>query len=243
MSCQCRSTNCGCKKNKPGATGPTGPSGVGTPGATGATGGVGSDGATGATGAGSLGATGATGPAGDPGGATGATGATGAAGDPGGATGATGAGGAGATGATGAAGAGATGATGVAGSAGQAGVDFVLTAEQTVSDVYADLATIGPTLVITVGPSGAVLVSISAEVEGNFTSDVAVGRASVELSGANVQAPTDINALAALDSMRASSAFVIAGLAPGLTVFQMKYRTNTGDIVTFSQRQLSVVAL
>ena len=91
MGCcnRCGSTNCGCKKNKPGATGATGPIGPsgpsgGPPGATGATGVDGASGATGATGVGASGATGATGVDG----ASGATGATGV-GDSG-ATGATG---------------------------------------------------------------------------------------------------------------------------------------------------------
>lgn len=220
MGCsKCNRGACQCKR---GATGATGAAGAGGLGATGATGAAGALGATGATGVGTLGATGATGAAGDPGGATGATGAIGATG-PGG---------------------GATGATGPAGAilADEAAINV---SELTTSATYTDLATVGPTVSLAVPASGAVLVSISADI--STDSDLVAGSVGVELSGANVLAPADDTALKLSGNFsryRASSVFVMTGLTPGLTTFELKYRSNVpGNITIFDARQLSVVAL
>lgn len=198
-----------CQCGRRGATGATGPGG----------GGSGATGATGAAGVGALGATGATGVAGDPGGATGASGPAGAAGTAGAA--------------------GATGATGPAGGDLLAAADAVAALEGTVSASYADLPTVGPTVSVTIGPSGTALVSLSAQARTAVGGSI--GYASVELTGANVLAASDANAVALPDDARGSASFLLTGLTPGVTQFQMKYRTTAAD--SFELRQLSVVAL
>lgn len=137
----------------------------------------------------------------------------------------------------------------------------VLTSESTTSLTYTDLATPGPEVTATIGPSGRCLVTLSAEIvvtaEAGAAIDTSAGYMSVELTGANAQSPqigrrlyTEIrydesgsSTMEIRAEIGASRTFVISGLTPGETTFTCKYATSTELPVTFRTRSLLVMTL
>jgi hypothetical protein len=217
---------------KLGPTGPTGPTGAdgaqgepGPQGAQGEPGGSGPAGPQGEPGAASTvpGPTGATGPAG-PAGTPGAAGAPGPQGD--------------------------TGPIGPPGSAVASGVvaDTVGSSESTTSVGFADLATFGPSVTVTVPASGRVLLTLTALLElvnGDF------GIMSFESSGGSgdVSPSTDRSLFIRADlptqaNAQASATYVVAGLSPGSHTFTTKYRSVFGSgSVRFANRSIIVIPL
>lgn len=128
----------------------------------------------------------------------------------------------------------------------------VATTETTTSTTYTDLATVGPSVTLIVGPSGQALITISA-----LSFRVAINNSawiSVDVSGASTVAASDTNsaecsnlnygsgsglALAACHSRT----FLLTGLTPGSTTFRMKYRIDGGTAYSFFNRSIAVFAL
>lgn len=114
----------------------------------------------------------------------------------------------------------------------------VATSQTETSTSYDDLATVGPSVSVTVGASGIIEVSHSAQISnagGNHAYQ------SFELSGANTAAAADSRAIyiASANVVGLSRTIGITGLTPGVTTVTCKYRVsaNTG---TFADRNLTV---
>ncbi|WP_433793933.1 hypothetical protein [Actinoplanes sp. CA-252034] len=138
----------------------------------------------------------------------------------------------------------------------------VAAAETTSSSSFIDLPTMGPSVELSVGPSGRVLVTLSCLMEyqalegfglnsagammgfagsGANTVSVSVARvvrSRIEYSVANV------SDFALAGRMDASRVVLLTGLTPGLTTFTAKYATygNTPS-ATFSNRNITVQAI
>ncbi len=121
------------------------------------------------------------------------------------------------------------------------GMGELLLIETTTSTVYANLATVGPSVTVKTGTKA--LVIIAAYVNNNTAAGSC--NVGVAVSGASVIAPIDeaslylgvpvINA-----SMVASHSRIMPGLTPGLNTFTLKYKQN-GGTATFAHRRISVV--
>lgn len=121
---------------------------------------------------------------------------------------------------------------------------------------FTDLATVGPTVDVSVGPSGRILAIWTSKIGWSVVaaSPACGGAMSVELSGANILAASD-NWRAAHFSQKGGVTFdsghgtfteqkVFENLAPGLTTLTAKYRAFTGGVsVDFQTRTLTVIRL
>jgi hypothetical protein len=133
----------------------------------------------------------------------------------------------------------------------------VTTLQGTTNTSFVDLGTVGPEVTTTVGPSGRILIGISAEVNYNTTADGTEGGIiSFSASGAGViTAGTYVaNAISGVSVagadtgvigvvQAASKFWFISGLTPGVYTFTMKYRAfNGGGLsVQFSDRTMFVI--
>lgn len=130
--------------------------------------------------------------------------------------------------------------------------DTVLTSEAASGGgAFQDLATVGPTVTVTVGASGKLLVIMSC-VTGDDATGQNGGYMSFELSGANTlgassQRSANIIVLVTPDgdSVRATvtGQALLTGLNPGITVVQAKYTWGTAAGAVFSERVLTAFAL
>jgi hypothetical protein len=123
----------------------------------------------------------------------------------------------------------------------------VLTAQTYASATLGDLATVGPTVTVTIGANGLALVSWGALIQ----CDSAHGRnyISVYMTGANTDSP-GINSMRSLTHAFTGTASattsdrteLFTGLTPGSTTFTLKYARSNGT-TTFSNRHLQVIPL
>jgi len=121
----------------------------------------------------------------------------------------------------------------------------VVTSQTTTSLIYTDLATVGPSVTVTVGPSGVLLIGFVAtafqSAAGNFA------YASIVMSGANTLAAGDFR-LEGLHKYGSDSetdltrTSLLTGLTPGSTTIKLQYRVNAGT-GTFNRRNLWVLPL
>lgn len=122
---------------------------------------------------------------------------------------------------------------------------FISTGENTTSTTYTDLATPGPSVTVTVGSSGNLLLFFGAAIA-NVGAGSSLGVISFVLSGANILAPSDSRASAAGPPAGSSSgAFTslqLTGLLPGPTTIKLQYRVTAGT-TNFSGRNLTVFPL
>lgn len=139
----------------------------------------------------------------------------------------------------------------------------VSASESTTSSTLTDLATYGPEVEINVGPSGRVLVILSAimtfEVLRGSAINTSGAYMAYAMSGANTASAVELRALYGsirYDSLQAggfdtnveciqgvSRVMLREGLNPGLTTFTAKYRRDTGGNVSFSNRNVTVMAI
>lgn len=137
----------------------------------------------------------------------------------------------------------------------------VLTVETATVASYTDLTTVGPAVTISVGPSGRVLVIASAEmrVQAPKGSVINTGGAGMgyAATGANTFAALDRYATIAeiaydstptftsdlLLRTAMSRATLRTGLTPGSTTFTAKYNKMASGTTTFSNRNITVMAL
>jgi hypothetical protein len=135
-------------------------------------------------------------------------------------------------------------------------------AETTTSGSFTDLATVGPTASINVGPSGRVLVIVSADFQGEAPrgSTLNTGGAwmGYTMSGANTASAIDrYSAKCAIQYDNVSTSFITTlrintamsrvtlreGLNTGNTTFTAKYKRDTAGTASFSNRNITVMAL
>lgn len=126
----------------------------------------------------------------------------------------------------------------------------VATSQTTTSTSYADLATVGPSVTVTIGQSGKALLSFAATMSNTQSS--AQDIIAVAISGATTIAASDTNSLQHLttgagDIRRYGLSYVVTGLTPGVHTFKLQYRvqsTGSGSGTgTFATRSLSVIPL
>lgn len=125
-------------------------------------------------------------------------------------------------------------------------VASVATSQTTTSDVFTDLATVGPAVTVTIPASGKALIILSARVSN--TGGAAGYGAIASVSGAGLAA--DVAQLsmyagttAATDAPTMSYVFYATGLTPGSQTYTMKYRRDNGGTATFVNRQLTVIPI
>jgi hypothetical protein len=114
----------------------------------------------------------------------------------------------------------------------------ITTPESTTSGSYTNLATIGPTLNVTVPSNGRLSISYAASINSSNTGQA--GKAAFTLSGANTRSAEDDEAIET-QSIYATCSRTIAlsGLTPGATTVKMVYLA-TGGTSTFRRRSLTV---
>lgn len=124
------------------------------------------------------------------------------------------------------------------------GTATVATAETTTSTTYADLATTGPTVTITPGASGNLLIMVTAKCE----TTVVNGRvyADFALSSGNTRSAADATAVinhgeVAGEFNRNTATTLLTGLTLSSTVVKMQYRIDGGMTGRFSDRHLIVM--
>lgn len=125
----------------------------------------------------------------------------------------------------------------------------VATLQSTTSSTFADLATAGPSVTVTIGSNGLALVIISADLANSVGGDYAV--MGFVVSGANTIAATFNNSLffqqpggiSASGEMGASYSILLTGLTTGSTTFKAQYEIVTGGTGSFRNRVISVIPL
>lgn len=122
---------------------------------------------------------------------------------------------------------------------------LIATSENTASTSYVDLATVGPSVTVTIGSNGLALVTVGC-IASNNTIQKALFMGFV-VSGANTLAASNPNALyqqttIAGGSFSGSKVILLSGLNAGSTTFKAQYAVEAGT-GTFSSRQIAVVPL
>lgn len=119
----------------------------------------------------------------------------------------------------------------------------VATSQTTTSTgAYADMATVGPAVTVTIGASGMALVIVSSQIKNN-TADQA-SYTSFALSGATTAVPATTYGVSAatIGWTSGSRTSIRTGLTPGSTTFTMKYIVDSGT-GTFANRTIIVIPL
>lgn len=123
---------------------------------------------------------------------------------------------------------------------------IVTTSQTTTSTTYTDLATVGPSVTVTIGANGMALVMMNADVLNNTGASYSV--IGLDISGATTRAAAApyegfYQAFAANAENKISYGVLVTGLTPGSTTFKLKYRIITASTGTFSNREISVIPL
>jgi len=141
--------------------------------------------------------------------------------------------------------------------------DDVPASDSSTSATLTDLATFGPQVTINIGPSGKALVILSAELvfEAPALSGISTGGAymAYELTGANTSPAAELRGMhcnvrynssqsggfdtAIGITTGCSRVMMRTGLTPGMTTFTTKYRRDGTGTCTFTNRNLTVMAL
>jgi hypothetical protein len=123
----------------------------------------------------------------------------------------------------------------------------VATSQTTASTTYTDLATVGPSVAVTIPASGNALVTVTGSLS-NATAS-AQSNMGFAISGASTQAASDTRALVVKNGgnqvilVQGSATFFVSGLTPGSTTFTAKYRVSAASTGTFVNRSVIVVPL
>lgn len=118
-------------------------------------------------------------------------------------------------------------------------------AESTSSTTFTDLATAGPAVTVTIGPSGILLVGFDARIDNNTAAKWSA--MSFALSGGNTRAAGDGEAIEVNQNVAAlplhfGASYMITGLAAASTTITAKYRVRDGVTTgTFDERRLWVI--
>lgn len=124
----------------------------------------------------------------------------------------------------------------------RAATAFVSTTETTTSTSPADLTTVGPTVTVEVGPSGRLLVAVSAQARTSGAADYAY--ACVDVSGPTAVAAGIAKSVRAAGTLFFGGSFtqVLTGLTPGSYTVRAKYAVSAGT-GTFANREINAVPL
>jgi hypothetical protein len=119
----------------------------------------------------------------------------------------------------------------------------VNTAQSTTSNTYTDLATVGPSATVTIGPTGTAIVMLTAEAM--TTSNGTECYMSFDAGGVTAN---DAQALVSAtrnagDTPNQSAIFWVTGLTQGSNTFTAKYKTTGGVSATFENRNLIVIPI
>lgn len=122
-------------------------------------------------------------------------------------------------------------------------IGYVGTSQSTTSTTYTDLATVGPSITITM--DAFVIIRISADLSSNNSSAEAF--MSFAVSGATTVAASTTRAVGIVGTRnRKMTAYVALDgttINSGVNTFTAKYRSNTAGTATFSDREISAVVL
>lgn len=122
-------------------------------------------------------------------------------------------------------------------------VDTVVTSQTTTSLTAVDLATAGPSVTVTVGANGIVLLLVQASF--NISASTSAGILYYVASGANTIAATSVTAgrsPTATQSITLSGWTLLTGLTAGSTTFKMQYAVS-GNTGTFGSRYIAAIPL
>lgn len=115
--------------------------------------------------------------------------------------------------------------------------------QTTTSTAWADLATVGPVVPVTIGASGRALVVLSSDLTaptgGAASMSFAVSGATTRAVQGGVETIT--NSLSSL--LRVSRVCLVTGLTPGANTFTAKYASSNGNSMAFGLRDLVVIPL
>lgn len=120
-----------------------------------------------------------------------------------------------------------------------AAYQYLVTPENISSTTYTDLTTVGPSVTVTVGSSGKVLLTITARMQpqsGSFT------YTSFAASGANTIAPSNSAAVSvglATGRFTATREILLTGLTAGSTTFTLKYLQTGGTASEVAERSIT----
>jgi hypothetical protein len=111
---------------------------------------------------------------------------------------------------------------------------------------YGDLATVGPSVTVTVPASGRVLISVTSGMKGATGSTVCYMSFAGSAPNAAITAD-DSRALilTSNDLQQSTASFVLSGLTAGSTTFTAKYKASTTNATacTFSNRSIWAIPL
>jgi len=121
-------------------------------------------------------------------------------------------------------------------------VDYVNANESTTSTSFTDLTTAGPAVTLTTGTKA--LVIVGSRMEGGSTATrgymgFAVSGASTVSANEGRAQELKVTADQFIDQK--SFAYIITGLTAGSNTFTAKYKSQTGSIVYYTERRISVV--
>ena len=118
---------------------------------------------------------------------------------------------------------------------------YVATTQTSTSTSYTDLATAGPSVTVTVGANGVLLVGLDG---GLYNSGSFITYMTIALSGANTLAAADKYSMAANSTayQAQGSSFLLTGLNAGSTTVTLKYKV-AGGTGTFQERHIWAVPL
>jgi hypothetical protein len=127
----------------------------------------------------------------------------------------------------------------------EADVDLVATGETRTTNSYGNLATTGPVLTIRVGPSGKLLITVSARIQAGASGAASMAFEIKDVDGNVVHAASD-NDAARGDNASTTLTLQRTSLVTGLprrqdVVVTAKYEGNGTDASTFTSRRLIVV--
>lgn len=110
---------------------------------------------------------------------------------------------------------------------------------------WVDLATVGPSVTLTLDTFTPVLVFMSAEA--NVRTDNVSGQASVDISGASIFGPSSTRRLVwdghPANNNNTHATFFVETFSPGTSLIRMKYQSGVSHTVTFSARHLLALPL
>lgn len=116
--------------------------------------------------------------------------------------------------------------------------------QQSTTSGFGDLGTVGPSVTITVGSSGVLVVSIYSWISNNIANGTSL--MGFALSGANSRSPSNAEAIQSTNSSvseagyRIGATIVLTGLTPGSTTVTAKYSNATGgNTASFADRRIS----
>lgn len=123
--------------------------------------------------------------------------------------------------------------------------DTVAANETTTSASFTDLATVGPSVTVTIGPNGMALVILTSHFYTTSAGGIAYN--GFVASGANTIAASATRSLlsktgSGSEEIAASWIYLATGLTPGSTTFKMQYQVNAGT-GNFSDRHIQVWAI